>query len=542
MARKYGVNITNFGSGAASTASAAVPGRAFAGLFVGIFNGPNGPLLLDATTFIRDGDFATDENGYADANLTLELSLIEQVRVFDAPGLRHVRISWNGITAYEGRLQSVKLRGVTVTLTAFGYRAALGDIPLTGPFSVSDVNGFKSVDKETLSGQNKDKYQEDRNNRLYATLKKNQSYVSAGDAYYAYIDVPDGSANQWKYVTARFTYNLPPNWRVRYIATDTSFASPVSSDITTTGGAAGPTTFTLDLSATPRDRLGVQVYNNSGSTFTNGQDDGVYFVQLDNIRVTSSDATVYADDVVDRLVSFINGINPTQLQASTALIQSPAVDLSNAVYEDTYPKDILNALITRGDTNVPPRVWEWGVWDNRYLHFRPRGANARELFVDVIDPQVERTLGGLTNSYYAVYRDASGRTLRTDVVTDNNSVTKYGVTIRGKAQSDDTSVATAENVAKTYLEEYSTPVPRAEINFENIYDASGNLFPPFLVRSGDNTTMRNVSHTSGETLNRARKFRVKRTRYNLMTHQLQIVPENDLPTLETMLANAAARI
>lgn len=533
--RRYSVNLTNYGSGAATTATGAVPGRAFRGLFVGIYDGPTGALLLDATTFVRSGDFGTDENGYADANITLELSQNEQVRIFDAPGVKHLRISWNGITVYEGRLQDTTMQGLTAGITAFGYRAALGDTEYSGTFSLARTDSWNSASKEVVPGQNKDKYNSDFDGRVYATLKKNLAYDNNGDAFMALVDVPHGASDLWKYVTAYLIYNLPSGWTIRFFGYIYPFDSFVSSNITTSGGTSAGATVTWDLSATPRSRIGIQVYNSSGGTYTNGQDDGVYFVELTDIRATFSDATVTAQDVAQKMVSVVNALNSTQLQSSTSLIQNPGLEIYNYTAEDKQPKDILTELTTLGDTQTIPRVWEWGVWDDRYLHFQPRGYLARELYIDVVDPKVQRTLSGLANSFYVRYRDASGRSLRTTPTANSNSITRNGITIRRSANSTSTNAGGAQSQAAMYLNEYATPIPRSEIRFTNVYDSGGNLFPPFLARSGDNVTLRNVPQTAGETLARARQFRVKRTKYDLMTGMLEITPENDLPTLVTML-------
>ena len=83
---------------------------------------------------------------------------------------------------------------------------------------------------------------------------------------------------------------------------------------------------------------------------------------------------IYADEIIEDLISHVTADNPDQLSDSTDLIESPGLDLLDEIYEDAYPADIANKLAALGDNQTPPRLWEVGVWENQTLHFRPKGS------------------------------------------------------------------------------------------------------------------------------------------------------------------------
>lgn len=250
---------------------------------------------------------------------------------------------------------------------------------------------------------------------------------------------------------------------------------------------------------------------------------------------------IYADEIAKDLISVVSTLNPTQVSASTGLVQSPGIDLLSEVYEDRLPSDILDYLIGLGDNQATPRQWEWGVWEERRLHFRPRGTGARSWFVDISDLQIERTLSQLYNSVYATYQEASGRTLRTAATADSASVARYGLTRRQQIDADTTSAAQAGVQQAAALSDGKDPIPRAGLAFDAIYDSAGARWPLYMMRSGDQVTIRNLPPTLSGALDRIRTFRIVRTLYDVIANTIQVEPESPLPTLAAMLAQQAVR-
>ena len=245
---------------------------------------------------------------------------------------------------------------------------------------------------------------------------------------------------------------------------------------------------------------------------------------------------VYADEIVKDLVAHVVADNQDQLNSSTALIESPGLDLLDEVYEDEWPGDIATKLAGLGDNQGPPRLWEVGVWENRQLHFRPRGSAGRSWAVDVPDHEVNSTLENLRNSAYGVYADANGRVLRTDIADDDASQRRYGIIRRLPVSAQTTSNTQASTIRDAALEDQATIRPRSAISPELLMDENEAIFPKWLCRSGDKVTIRNLPPTLSQDIDRIRTFLVAEASYDWLTDELGLVPEQPVASLEVLLA------
>lgn len=253
---------------------------------------------------------------------------------------------------------------------------------------------------------------------------------------------------------------------------------------------------------------------------------------------------IYADEIAKDLVSTISTLNSAQLQTSTALIQSPGLDLLNETYSDRYPNDILNYLIGLGDNQTIPRKWEWGVYESRFLFFQPESTSNRTWYVDISDLEVERTINALYNSAYGVYANSAGRALRTATSTDPYSPTRYALTRRQAVDASTTSSTQAGIVRSASLTDTATPIPRVAIKIDSvyIYDANGARWPLWFMRAGDTIIIRNLPPTLTASIDRIRSFRLARTEYDVMNKTITVEPESPLPTLDALLARVAAGV
>jgi hypothetical protein len=248
---------------------------------------------------------------------------------------------------------------------------------------------------------------------------------------------------------------------------------------------------------------------------------------------------IYADTIVSDILSSVRAVNPTQLASSTALIGSSGIDLLNETYEDQYPTDILDYLIGLGDTQSPPRQWEWGVLESRVLFFRPQSTANRTWYVDLSDIDVDRTLDQLHNSVYATYQDANGNALRTATNTDSASVTRYGLTRREALSVRTTNVNVAGVHRDAALQDSKDPPTRSSITLTRVYDATGARWPLWSVRAGDTLVIRNLPPTLSTTIDRIRSFRLTRAEYHTDDDTLAIEPDVPRPSLEVLLARLA---
>lgn len=251
---------------------------------------------------------------------------------------------------------------------------------------------------------------------------------------------------------------------------------------------------------------------------------------------------IYADEIAGHIASQISTLNSSQLSSSAALLQSPGLDLTDEIYEDAVPADVLTHLVELGDNQVPPRQWEAGVYENRMLYFRPRGDVARAWHVDATNLEIARSLEDVSNSVYAVYQDAAGRALRTANGTDTTSIARYGITRRSSINANTTSSTQASVQRDADLADHKDPLPRATVAFEAVYDAAGGHWPLWMVRSGDTITIRNLPPTTSTAIDRVRTFRISHTAYDLMARTLEVELEVPPPRLATLLAQQAEGI
>jgi hypothetical protein len=252
---------------------------------------------------------------------------------------------------------------------------------------------------------------------------------------------------------------------------------------------------------------------------------------------TTIDAIViYADEIIKDLIDHVSGINENQLSSSRALVESPAVDLFDETYEDEYPADIATRLAFLGDAESPPQQWEVGIWNGRTLHFRPRGDVGAAWSVGLVRHELENTINNLINSVYAVYQDVNRDTVRSSTQADDLSVGRYGITRRQALRVSTTQDTQAEAHRDARLQDGATIHPRSEVVPERVTDDKGEIVEKWMPRSGDTVTIRNLPALAGPEIDRVRTFTVAETRYNVDAGIVELIPEQNLPALDVMIA------
>lgn len=509
-------------------------------LQVAIYTEPGGQLLADHSPLARNLRFSTGEHGFKSCSYETDMPLHEAFRLYDRPGLPHLEI--NGIgRAWEGRLEDPLIREDGLDVTALGYWRACGDAPVTALWSTTKVGEWEPTNEGQIGNHRPGRWEIDTNNRLYLAPKKGETFRNSDDVGSLHYLTPSGSSRM--IVAASFSYEvmLPLNWKVQLYGHTQNFGSLALLWDHTASGAVQ--TGTVNITFSGHEGMLFGAFNNTGASATLTTDTGVSYVKITNLRVkTTTSASVYADEIARDLVAAISALNPTQLSSTTALIQSPGLDLRDELYEDEYPAGILTRLARLGDNQTPPRQWEVGVWEDRRLHVRPRGANGRTWYVDVGSVRIERTLDQLRNSAYAVYQDASNRTLRSTASTNAASVARYGLTRRAPVTASTTSATQATTHRDALLEDREDPQPRARFVVDEVFDSMGARYPLWLVRSGDTIVARNLPPNLSTEIDRIRRFRVSETEYNANNDRLSVTPESPLPSLEMLVARRQERI
>jgi hypothetical protein len=335
--------------------------------------------------------------------------------------------------------------------------------------------------------------------------------------------------------------------RLTQIRAVSTTANIVNTTLTTNRAAGASVTATVG--STARMYAGMQLVVNTGAnpseiitveSVTNATQFVSTFVGAYVIGNAVQGFVIYADEIASDLIAATDTVNPTQISSNTALIQSPGLDLTDEVYEDALPADILTRLARLGDNQATPRIWETGVYEGRMLFFRPQGSVARTWYVDAADLEVVRTIDQLDNSFYAVYTDANGRDVRTAVNADTASVARYELTRRAAVRSRTTSATQAQAQRDAALNDQSDPTPRTRLRFTALYDAAGARWPNYYARAGDTFVIRNLPPQLSTAIDRIRVFRVIRTEYQASADAITVTPESQPATLSFLIARLSA--
>jgi len=497
-------------------------------------------MLADWSARAFGVSFDTDNHGFGYLTATIPMTLDEAFRYYDNLQFAHVELGNGAAIAFEGRLEDPAYRGGALTIGAYGYWRAMTDLPYTAAWVTgSNTRDWRIMTEDLVSTRTPAKYHmENGDGRIYISLRKNETYADGVDGGNYYLEVPHNGERDWVEVTFTYDVTLPTNWRFVTSTWDTgaTFTNGVEDDTITGNGASQTGTKTVTLTA-DNQILSFGIYNNTGGAYNNTNETDDWYAKITAISArTTSSNTVYADEIVDALVAFVNGVNSTQLSSSTALVGAPAVAINEAVYEDERPNRIIDALAELGDGS---ESWEAGVWEGQKLHFRARAGNA--WYVDIADLTIDATADSLANSVYAVYRNASGFTQRTAVSADAASVSKYGVTRRDFVRADTGDSTEAGNWRDTHLDDSKDITPRTMLITRKIYTASGGLAPAWLIRAGDTLTIRNLLPGAGGVVDKIRTMRLVRTRYDVDTDTVSLYPGAELPGLDLLVAQNTAK-
>jgi hypothetical protein len=248
------------------------------------------------------------------------------------------------------------------------------------------------------------------------------------------------------------------------------------------------------------------------ATFANGH------INSDTVKAIY----VSSEEIIKSLIAFADSLGTTGVKVNTGVysVEDTDRDLTDEIYEDMYPADIMIDLANRHNFEV-------GVFKNRVLYYRPKGSAARTWYVDAT-VELERTLEAVYNSVYAVYADSAGRLLRTAVADDDDSIVQVGVTRRAAVFVDTSDVSRAEDFRDDYLETTANPPERAAVYFDRAFTLTGAIIPLFSIRAGDYIVARNEPGNP--------QFLVSRCEYDIENNTLSIEPSVRPPTVGETLA------
>lgn len=479
--------------------------------------------------------FGSDKHGFSSLECPfIPLSLAESFEIYDWPGTPYVIASGQAAeTIWEGRLETVSVKDGGIRLGAYGPWRALKDAPYTALWSDTHYGLWRPVTSDDRSGRAPALYEMDNNNRIYMAPRNGESFANGVDFGEFTYAAPHLGGRGLRTFSCSYSMLLPANWTFRIRTVDYAFTtfSAILNEVVATGSAQSGT---ISISFAADDRLVVQILNNTGSLSSPSGDTGDNFLKLTNVRVKTTTNNALASTIASDLVSFVNGINSSQLSAVTSRIEVTPTDLQDELYEDALPADILDRLALLHD-------YEAGVWEDRVLHFRPEGSAGRDWYVDVTKiMDLERDLDKLQNSAYAVYRNGRNETQRTAVADDVPSQNLASLIRRGYVNVQTTSSSEAQTHRDTFLADRKDFIVRATIEFERLYDAQGVEHPLHAVRQGDTLTMRNLPPTLSVDIDNIRSFIVGEAEVRPFAREASVTPREAVPTLVTLVARREA--
>lgn len=474
----------------------------------------------------RNVRFSHTRKGPGALSAHFPMSLEDAFRLYSHGGLLYAVATEDGGIVWRGRVEDVKISDRGAEIQGFGLANFFGDTLYTALWSRTSTADWREVTDNDLANRTPERYELDNNNRLYIALRSGETYANTVDIGELTYAIPHNSDRDIVAFSASYDLTLPKNWQLRLIRCDANFTNlNVIQTITGTGSNA---TGTISQTFTGQARLLVQVRNNTGGNYTATGDTGDWYVKLTNIRAkTTTAATVLASDIALALYNAVPGTKDGHI--SGYLITASTVDLQDEIYEDMRPAAILDDLAFRSGA-------VWGVDSHGVFFWRPRGTVGNRYFVDALGIELERSLAGIYNQTYGIYNDANGAALRTATAKNALSKLVYGVTREEAIQADTTSATQAEAHRDALLADSAFYVVRANIEFDAIYDATGQRVSGAGIQGHDTVTIRNLPPQLAVDLDELATFTIDTAEFDAETGKLQLQPALPIPTLVTLIA------
>lgn len=473
------------------------------------------------------------ENGFGTFRGVVAMSMPEALTYYDREDAPYIYVGTASECAFEGRIEDMGPVAQGLEFVAFGFWRALHDLLYTAAWVDDGYGDWFELTTDDNPAVSEGRWEQDNSNRLILKPRKGEVFSqTAAHGMWAY-EIPSGSTRTIRRLEFSYVLEADSRWKAE-VVTGSSWSGSLTSEWSLTGtGSTQTGTATVTISDPGSDRIAfrmVDTANASDTEYTDETGDVYFRATLVKVKTTAS-ASLYADEIVEAIVSAVATENPSQLSADTSQIESPAVDLGTEIYKDARPADIVVYLAALGDGASPPNHWTAAVWEGQRLHFHVLGDGGRTHYVDIEDYQISRSLDDLFTSTYAVY---NGSTQRTAVVENAAVKARLGFTRLTSANVTTSSQVTAEVVRDALLSDASAPVPRTDIQLAGVFDESGVEVPGWQLRSGDVLIIRNIPpELTGYT--RRRQFTLSRIGYRYDTGELSMVA-NELPSVEFLLA------
>ena len=475
--------------------------------------------------------FSTGENGFASLSASYPVPVESAMQLYlYGQNATIIAAAHDGTTVWVGRVEDVMVNNTGITIGAFGFARAYGDLLYTALWSKDSSVGFRPTTANELSSRN-GRYNLDNNNRVYLELKKDETYVNGANGAMVY-ELPDKGVRSA--ATISFSWNFENTTGQEFVMAVGGYTSAwafvsidfVFSSTATSGSGTQATTFPANV-----QKVVISFFPLSGTPYTYTGETGDTWARATNIRIKSTTSTaVTVGEIAAGLVSYIAAENPSNVTASLSGIDAAAYvdDLREQIYEDMRPSEILTDLCQVANLR-------WRVWQDKILTVAPVGTNAITYYVDATGIQFQSSLDPVANTAYATYSD-SNRTLRTAKTQDAEIKARWGFTRETTTNVQTESQTEAERWRDALLIDQKGKGLRARVQFDYIFSANGVLTDKWRIRAGDRIVIRNLSPEVYDAVPFASSFIVERTDYNADTNVLSVEPFIPVPTLVTIIA------
>jgi hypothetical protein len=442
-------------------------------------------------------------------------------------------VASTGATIWRGRLEDIAVERQGVSLTAFGYSRAFGDIKYTALWSSDTSADFRPILENEVSIYRPDRAQSDNNNRVYLAVKKDHS--TSNDTRLGMVyELPDKGLRD--VVTLSFDYTIAgagtgggaKEYRLLAGGFNTSWALVTSAGYSVADNAPVSASVSVTMGAAVQKVWLAFSYNSATEdTYTGETGDEAYAI-VTNVRIkTTSVATVLGSDIAAGLLANVASVNPSQISTTTLGIVPTTLDLQGMIFEDEQPANILNEL-------CDIHGYRWQVWDKE-LVFEPNTTEQQTYYIDAQSVEVQQSLDSVSTRAYAVYQTDSNRRVRTPIASNLAAYTAFGVNRDVTTSAQTTSQTEAESWRDTLLADSANLVVRARVTFDRLLSTTGQIVPLWSIRAGDKIVIRNVplGASFGTGIG---EFIVAQTDFDAINNTITVEPDVPYPSMVSLVA------
>lgn len=267
-----------------------------------IYNVADTVFLADWSTRVISCNVRCNDHGFESCEAELDLPFLEAFTYYQQFGPLKVRVSWGSYRIWEGRLEDptqFTAQKSGLRITALGAWVAFNDAPYTALWSDRSLDPWKIVTFEdnAMAGLNPERYDMDKNNRLYIALKEGEA-IGAGTNFAMWgFQIPHLSSRNITGIQYDWEFTAPVGfqWYLQGRGLNWSTAGSVNILSVNGTGAQLNGSHSFSFAAIPvssQVAIDFLLYNNTGGTYNVAVPTGTYYLKITNIRVVTSVANM----------------------------------------------------------------------------------------------------------------------------------------------------------------------------------------------------------------------------------------------------------